>query len=249
MPLELDPAVLVVAEAGGLGLALGDDLHPGRIGAEPRHVIGDRLRAALGQRDVVLLGAGRVGVAGQVDALALGLLGAGDVGGEPVALAGLDRRVVEREVHGRQRAARVAGAGAAGLAAEPLDAVLVIGALIVLGAWLGRRAQAGVAAAVRAALAVGGARLALAGLTDLALRTLTVVLALGGNDASVGDAGLPARALVVLDALDALAGRAHLVILAVLVGLAARLGGVSAARHDEADPQRERAGGEDCTWT
>src|SRR5213596_1834754 len=93
LPLEVTAAILVVAEAGGLGLALGHDLQARGIGPEASHVIGDRLRAALGERDVVLLGPRRIGVTDQVDRLALPLLDALRVGVEAVALARLDRRV------------------------------------------------------------------------------------------------------------------------------------------------------------
>src|SRR6185503_12291 len=62
VPLEFDPAIFVIAQASRLGLAFRHDLEPRRIGTEPREVIGGGLRAALRQRDVVLLGARRVGV-------------------------------------------------------------------------------------------------------------------------------------------------------------------------------------------
>src|SRR6188768_2324352 len=117
LPLEVAAPVLVVTEAGGLGLALRHHLHASRVGAEARHVIGDGLRAALGERDVVLLGARRIGVPDEVDALALGLLDALRVLVEAVALARLDRRVVEAEVDGGERARRVDRIGRAGLAA------------------------------------------------------------------------------------------------------------------------------------
>ena len=77
---------------------------------ELREIVRDRLCAALAERDVVLLGARRIGVADQVDRLALRLLDTGVVVVEPLALARLDRRVVEPEVHGLQlAAARVPG--------------------------------------------------------------------------------------------------------------------------------------------
>src|SRR5262249_40160425 len=158
----------------------------------------DRLRAPLGQRDVVFLGARGVGVADEVDALALVLLDARRVAGEPVALAGLDRRIVEREVHGGHRAGGIACGGGAGLAAQPVDAVFVVGALGILGALLGAPARAGFARTARAALAVGRARLALAGLADLARRARLVVEAFGRCDAGVVGAALAAGALIAL---------------------------------------------------
>src|SRR5262249_5282212 len=117
---------------------------------------------------------------------------------------------------------------------------LVVGALVVLGARLGRLAGTPVAGRVGAALVVGRARLALAGLAHLAGRTLLVVLALRREDACVGHARLAAGTVAILDALDALAPGAVLSLLAVLVGLAGRrLRRVTAARRDGAHAQGE----------
>src|SRR5690606_36429508 len=84
-------------------------------------------------------------------------------------------------------------------------------------------ACAGLAAATRPALAVGRTRLALAGLADLAHRTLVVRLALRLGHARVRLPGLACGALRVVAALDALVLDAHLAVLAVRVALAAGL--------------------------
>src|SRR5579862_2283035 len=172
MPLELHAAILVVALAGRLGLAFRHDLHARRIDAEPGEVVRHAARAALAERDVVFLGARRVGVPDDVDALLRLLLEAGAVGVEVIALGALDRRVVEAEVDRRQRA-RVGGRRRrlAGRVAVRAVAVLVFLAVVV---GLARRARVGrqlrgllrdaraVGAALAGpALAVGGALLAL----------------------------------------------------------------------------------------
>src|SRR5262249_8382742 len=153
---------------------------------------------------------------------------------EVIALGHGDAGVVEREVHRRQRAVGVGWlARAAGLLAKAVDAVLVVLAVLVLLALRRRLARTGLAPAARA-VDVRSARLALAGLTDLAGRALIVALALRLDDARVGLALLAGRALLVVLALDALVADAHAG-LAVLVGLARSglLGLAAAADRDD----------------
>src|SRR5262249_55023755 len=161
------------------------------------------------------------------------------VAAEAIALAGLDTRAVECEIHRRQRAAGCR-AGRHRLAAQTVLAVLVVGALVVLAALLRTLAHARLAGAAGTALTVGCARLALARLADLAVGALLVVLALRLGDARVCTALFACGTLTVVVALDALVLGADLAVFAVLICLAAGVLALVATRHRKHDRQHGR---------
>src|SRR5690606_9308973 len=145
---ELNPAILRplgFVGAGGLQVALGDDLHVLGRDALGGEVLLDRLPAAVGQHDVVFLGAARVGVGFEVDEAVLLDQARRDLVELRLGVVG-DLRAVEAEVD-RVDATRVAPRRHTGEYARSAVADLVHRALVVGGALAGaaalRRAGAG----------------------------------------------------------------------------------------------------------
>jgi hypothetical protein len=141
---------------------------------------------------------------------------------EAVALARLDRRVVERKIDGLELAAGIDIAAVARAEAQAVYAIFVVGAVLVLRALFGAFARAGLALTAGTAFTVGRARFAGARLADLAERTLIVTRALLFRDAGICAALLATWTLRVVATFDTFIRRADLAVLALFVALAAR---------------------------
>src|SRR5450432_179554 len=163
-PGEVDTAILRPARLIrplGVQRPAGQDGQLGAVGAEAPQVIAHGVRALLGQSDVVLLRAARVGVARELDDAA-DLLEAVDVAREGGRRLGREGRLVEVEVHGLEAALGGRRRRRLLLRAEPFDAVLVLRAVVLGLAGLLRAARA-LDAVAAPALLVALASLALVG--------------------------------------------------------------------------------------
>src|SRR6185312_12718810 len=156
LPGEVDTAVLSPARlVGSLGVqrSARQDRQLGPVDAQPPQMVTDRLGALLGQRQVVLLGAARVGVADQRDGAAHLLEAVGVARQRGRRLRGQGRLVEVEEDRvqlalGRRRWWRLLGG------AEAVHAVLVLRAVVLGLAGLLRGAGAGHAVLAAGALAV-----------------------------------------------------------------------------------------------
>src|SRR5450432_973469 len=243
-PGEVDTSILRPARLiGSLGVQRsarqGRQLRP--VGAEPSQVVAHRLRATLGQREVVLLRAARIGVARERRDAA-DLLETLDVARERGRRLGRERRLVEVEVDRLEAALAGRRRGRLVLGAEALDAVLVLRA-VVLGLARLLRAAGPLDAVAARALLVALAGAALVGDALLVGGAVRLALAVARDGIALAGVARVARGTVGRGAaLLALARHAELlgvaVVLAVLVGLARRVVGL-APRRDQ--PQCQQA--------
>src|SRR4051812_44587639 len=241
LPGEVDTAVLGPARlVGPLRVERSTREHRQLIpvDAQPPQVVADRLGALLGQRQVVLLGAARIGVADQLRRPA-DLLEAVGVARQHRRGLGRQRRFVEVEEHSVQRALGRRRRRCLLLAAVPVDAVFILRAVVVALAGLLRGAGPLYAVLAARAFLVVRAGLALAGDAFLVGGAVSLAAAVSGDRLALARLACRARrAIVRIAALLALVGDAEFLGVAVLVGLARRIVGRAAGR-EQGDAERE----------